>query len=61
MATEAQKRATLKYDEANTRQIRLKLNKHTDADVIGKLESMGNMQGYIKALIRADIYKNDLK
>ena len=57
METEAEKRAKAKYDAANTVQIRLKLIKKTDADVLEKLEESGNKQGYIKALIRADIDK----
>lgn len=58
MTTEAQKRAQKKYDEASKdkwRMIHLKLNKETDADIIQKLESSENIQGYIKSLIRADI------
>ena len=47
-----------KYDKANTTQIRMKLNLKTDADILEKLESVGNKQGYIKALIRADIAAN---
>lgn len=43
-----------KYDKANTVQVRLKLNIKTDADIIKKLAEVGNKQGYIKALIRAD-------
>lgn len=57
METEAEKRAKAKYDAANTVQIRMKLNKKTDADILAKLESCDNKQGYIKALIRADIGK----
>ena len=56
--TEAQKKAQKKWDEANKdkrRNIRLNLNKETDADIIAKLESISNIQGYIKQLIRADI------
>ena len=58
MTTEAQKRAQKRYDEASKgkwRMIHLKLNKETDADIIQKLESSENIQGYIKSLIRADI------
>ncbi len=33
----------------------MKLMHSTDADILAKLESVGNKQGYIKALIRADI------
>ena len=47
-----------KYDKTNTTQIRMKLNLKTDADILEKLESVGNKQGYIKALIRADIAAN---
>lgn len=46
-----------RYDAVNTKQIRLKLNKKNDADILEKLESVGNKQGYIKSLIRADISK----
>ena len=58
MTTEAQKRAQKRYDEANKdkwRMIHLKLNKDTDADIIKKLESMDNIQGYIKELVRKDL------
>lgn len=57
METEAEKRARAKYDAANTVQFKMKLNKKTDADILAKLEQSGNKQGYIKALIRADINK----
>ena len=55
MTTEAQKRAKNKYDSKNTKQVMLKLNKKTDADILGKLDAVGNRQGYIKELIRKDI------
>ena len=51
MATEALKRAVKKYDAANTKQVHLKLNTKTDADIIRRLEGMDNVQGYIKSLI----------
>lgn len=54
MITEAQKRAQKKYDAANTKQFVLKLNRKTDAEIIARLESVGNIQGYIKDLIRRD-------
>lgn len=44
-----------KYDKANTIQLKLKLNRHTDADIIEFLEASGNKQGTIKALIRSEI------
>lgn len=55
MTTEAQKRAVAKYDAENTRRIVLKLNKTTDKDVLDRLDTVGNRQGYIKGLIRKDI------
>ena len=47
-----------RYDAKNTKQIRLKLNLKTDADILEHLSKVGNMQGYIKELIRADINKD---
>ena len=58
MATEAQRRAVRRYDDKNTVQIKIKLNHNTDAELIEKLKSVGNKQGYIKNLIKQDI-KND--
>ena len=57
MASEAQKRAIAKYDAANTVQVKLKLNRVTDADILERLEEVGNRQGYIKRLIREDLEK----
>lgn len=57
MATESQLKAQAKYDAENTRQIHLKLNRRTDDDVLKKLDSVLNKQGYIKKLIRADLKK----
>lgn len=53
--TEAQKKAVLKYDAANTKQYHLKLNLKEDKEIIAKLDSVGNKQGYIKSLIKADL------
>ena len=49
------KRATRKYDDAKTVQFKMKLNKGTDADILNKLNSVDNKQGYIKRLIREDL------
>lgn len=46
-----------RYDAANTTQVKLKLNDKTDMDILKKLEEVENKQGYIKALIRADMAK----
>lgn len=48
-----------KYDKANTVQYKLKLNKKWDREIIEKLNSVDNKQGYIKGLIKADISKED--
>lgn len=53
--SEAQRRASEKYDAENTKQIMLKLNTKTDKDILERLESVGNKQGYIKRLIRKDM------
>lgn len=44
-----------RYDLENTVQIKMKLNKKTDADILEKLDEVENKQGYIKGLIRKDI------
>lgn len=60
MATStAQLRAQDKYDKANTVQIKLKLNKKTDADIIRYLSDCDNKQGVIKALIRLEILRDN--
>ena len=53
--TEAQKRARLKYEAKQTVQVKMKLNTKTDADILAKLDSVSNKQGYIKELIRKDL------
>ena len=57
ITTAAHRRANAKYDAAHTVQIKMKLNTTTDADILAKLESVTNKQGYIKELIREDIEK----
>lgn len=58
MATEAQKRATIKYDAVNTVQIHLKLNKTTDRDILNKLGIVPK-QTYIKQAIREKMANED--
>ena len=57
MTRESQKRAVRKYDDANTVQFRMKLNKKTDKDILKKLDEVDNKQGYVKKLIRDDLSK----
>lgn len=54
-SSDAQRRAVAKYDATHTRKVTIKLNTTTDADIIARLESTGNMQGYIKKIVRSDI------
>lgn len=51
-------KAQAKYDAANTKQIKMKLNIKTDADILKKLAEVENVQGYIKDLIRKDLRGN---
>ena len=57
--TDAKRKAIRKYDAANTKQIHLKLNLKSDADILERLaqaaETAEGMQGYIKRLIRQDM------
>lgn len=43
------------YHKRASRQYHLELHKENDADIINKLETVDNKQGYIKTLIRRDI------
>ena len=55
MTTEAQKKASAKYDKEHTRSVMLKFNLTGDADILSKLDAVSNKQGYIKNLVRQDI------
>ena len=58
MTTDSQKKASAKWEAKNTVQIKLKLHRRNDRDILDKLDSSGNKQGYIKKLIRDDIAKS---
>lgn len=58
MASDAQLKAGAKYDAKNTKQIHLKFNISTDADILKRLNEVENKQGYIKELIRRDMMNN---
>lgn len=49
------------WDKTHTKEFKMKLNLNTDADIIAKLDSLDNKQGYIKKLIREDIAKGEKK
>ena len=48
-------KAAMKYNAKNVKQVKLNLNRKTDADIIDHLDQCGNVQGYIKDLIRKDM------
>ena len=52
----AQVKASIKYNKANVKQVKINLNRKTDADIIEYLEKADNIQGLIKDLIRQDMY-----
>lgn len=47
--------ASMKYNAENVKQVKLGLNRKTDADIIAALAAVPNVQGYIKRLIRKDM------
>lgn len=53
--TDAKREAIARYDAKATRQIHLKLNLKTDADILEHLGKQDSIQGYIKRLIREDM------
>lgn len=55
MVRESQLRASKKYNEKNCRVITMKLSKIYDKDVLDRLDSVDNRQGYVKALVRKDL------
>lgn len=50
--SKAQLEAVSRYDKQNTKQLHIKLNKNTDADLIQALEAVESKQGLIKQLLR---------
>lgn len=48
-------KASIKYNAKNVKQIKINLNRKTDADIIKYLEMTDNVQGLIKDLIRSDM------
>jgi len=56
-STDAQIRAHQKYNAKATKQVPLRFNLKTDADILERLYSTDNIQGYIKKLIREDMRK----
>lgn len=57
MLSEAQRKATKKYQLKNTKSICLSLSRKYDTDIIEFLETLPNKNSYLKELIRKDIPK----
>lgn len=55
MATEARLKANARYAKTNMKQVKLTLNRNTDADILERLEACPNIAGYLKELVRADM------
>jgi len=49
------------YEKENIRQIRLKINRKTEPELLEWIEEQENIQGYIKRLIREDMEKEKEK
>lgn len=60
-STEAEKRASAKYDKEYAKGLYIKLNIRTDQDIIRWLWGQSNKQGRIKELIREDIKRQEVK
>lgn len=59
MATAAQIKASNKYAKENTKTFLIKVNKKTETEILEKLESTENRNGYIKKLIYEDLQKSN--
>lgn len=55
----ARVRANMKWAANNLKSFKFSFNIDKDADIINKLSSLENKQGYIKDLIRADLAKEE--
>ena len=49
------------YEKENLRQIRLKINRKTEPELLEWIEKQDNIQGYIKRLILEDMERNKEK
>ena len=49
------------YEKENLRQIRLKINRKTEPELLAWIEKQENIQGYIKELIRKDMERAEDK
>ena len=51
------KESIAKYQKSHVQQVKFNFSREYDADILTKLDTVGNKQGYIKGLIIADIMK----
>ena len=58
-ASDNKKAYDLKYEKNNMRQVKLNINRKTEADLLEWIEKQDNIQGYIKSLIRKDMENNE--
>ena len=52
MPTDAEKRANTTWKKLNTIQVNIRLYKNTDQDLIAFIQSLDNVQGTIKEILR---------
>lgn len=57
MATEAQKKAVIKYDQKTYKRLVIRVRK--DSDILEWLEKKESIQGYILELIKKDMEKKN--
>lgn len=55
MDTKKRNRDLNEWRKTHTRKITVVLNSNTDKDILERLDSVGNKQGYLKVLIRKDL------
>ena len=48
-----------RWERENIKRLQVKLHTTIDADILNKLDSVPNKQGYIKQLIRQDLKKEE--
>ncbi len=58
--TEALKKAQHKYQQKTVKTVAVKLHSVLDSDIINRLDTVDSKQGYIKTLIRGEIYRDEL-
>lgn len=56
MQSDAQKKATAKYQASNRRRFVVNVNRKTEGDLLDWLEMRENVSGYIKSLVRIDMH-----